>query len=159
MSPWDSSPLRRLRTPTSTHNTNRLTPDQRCTIQDRAARLLANLDPRPAYTALVTAGIRLYLKPNLKPYPPSYWSLLLVPLTGPSYWYNLLYQSRPSSSEPPRKSEIVSATPGYQLLLLLLKSRMYQGEGDQGEGPGGGSSMPKFQRFQRLTFANLGQRR
>jgi hypothetical protein len=81
MSPWDSSPLRRLRTPTPTHNTNRLTPDQRCTIQDRAARLLANLDPRPAYTALVTAGIRLYLKPNLKPYPPSYW-----PLTGTTYF-------------------------------------------------------------------------
>ena len=50
-------------------------------------------------------------------------------------WYTLLGRGRPSSSEPQRKSEIVTATLRYQPLHLLLKSRVYKRERYQGERP------------------------
>ena len=56
---------------------------------------------------------------------------------GFSRWYTLLGRGRPRSSEPQRKKEIVTATLRYQPLHLLLKSRVYKRERQEGEVPGG----------------------
>ena len=58
-----------------------------------------------------------------------------APLPLVSRWYTLLGRGRPRSSEPQRKSEIVTATLRDHPLHLLLKSRVYKRERYQGERP------------------------
>ena len=48
---------------------------------------------------------------------------------APCPWYTLLYQNRPNASEPKPKSKMVFPLLRYQLLQLLLKSRVCQGLG------------------------------